>query len=95
MAHYFVSFPVLLLYLGLIYGFRVPKTSRQGPHCPLNMLMPVGGSNVALITPMKSDGSVDLPSLTNLCEWHVSQGTDGIVLLGTTGEGSTINREER
>ena len=60
----------------------------------LNML-PVGGSNVALVTPMKSNNKIDYEALTRLLIWHEKEQTDGIVLLGTTGEGSTINMSER
>ena len=60
----------------------------------LNML-PIGGSNVALVTPMKSNNKIDYESLTRLLIWHEKEQTDGIVLLGTTGEGSTINMSER
>lgn len=60
----------------------------------LNML-PKGGSNVALVTPMKNDNKIDYESLVRLLKWHEKEQTDGIVLLGTTGEGSTINMSER
>jgi len=48
------------------------------------------GSYVALITPFLSDGSIHLAKIKELCEWHIGQGTDGIVALGTTGESSTM-----
>ena len=60
----------------------------------LNM-QPKGGSNVALVTPMKNDNKIDYESLVRLLKWHEKEQTDGIVLLGTTGEGSTINMSER
>ena len=44
------------------------------------------GSNVALITPMLDDGSVDYESLNNLIEFHIDAGTSSIVSVGTTGE---------
>lgn len=53
------------------------------------------GSLVALITPMHTDGTVDLVSLRNLIEWHIAEKTDGLVILGTTGEAATINATER
>lgn len=53
------------------------------------------GSLVALVTPMQADGVIDVDSLRSLVEWHINQGTDGIVVLGTTGEVSTINSAER
>ena len=52
------------------------------------------GSMVAIVTPMK-DGAVDLRSLRELVEWHVAEGTDGIVPCGTTGEGATLTAPER
>ena len=52
------------------------------------------GSFVALVTPMREDGSVDDESLKALVDWHVEQGTDGIVAVGTTGESATLDEEE-
>jgi 4-hydroxy-tetrahydrodipicolinate synthase len=52
------------------------------------------GSMVAIVTPMK-DGAVDLRALRELTEWHVAEGTDGIVPCGTTGEGVTLTAQER
>ncbi|MDL2206566.1 4-hydroxy-tetrahydrodipicolinate synthase [Eubacteriales bacterium OttesenSCG-928-N13] len=52
------------------------------------------GSFVALVTPFLADGSVDFDRLRQLCEWHIEQGTDGLVVLGTTGESSTMTHEE-
>jgi 4-hydroxy-tetrahydrodipicolinate synthase len=54
-----------------------------------------GGSVVALVTPMKADRSIDYGRLVDLLNWHVSEGTDGVVILGTTGEGSTTSFDER
>lgn len=56
--------------------------------------MNLSGSYVALITPFHPDGSVNFEKLAELCEWHVQNGTDGIVALGTTGESSTMTHEE-
>ncbi|HEY3644906.1 MAG TPA: 4-hydroxy-tetrahydrodipicolinate synthase [Gammaproteobacteria bacterium] len=53
------------------------------------------GSMVALVTPMADDGRLDLGALDALVEWHVSQGTDGIVAIGTTGEASTLEGDEQ
>ncbi len=52
------------------------------------------GSMVALVTPMKADLSVDWDALNKLVEWHIEQGTHGIVAVGTTGESATIDVEE-
>lgn len=54
----------------------------------------ITGSIVALITPMNSDGSVDFASLEQLVEYHIAQGTDAIVAVGTTGESATLPTEE-
>jgi 4-hydroxy-tetrahydrodipicolinate synthase len=52
------------------------------------------GSLVALVTPMESDGSVDWDSLRGLIEFHIREGTDGIVAVGTTGESATLDEHE-
>ena len=52
------------------------------------------GSLVALVTPMLPNGDVDYICLENLIDWHIDQGTDGIVSVGTTGESATLNVKE-
>jgi 4-hydroxy-tetrahydrodipicolinate synthase len=52
------------------------------------------GSLVAIVTPMHEDGRLDLDSFRALIDFHVEQGTDGIVVVGTTGESPTVNFEE-
>lgn len=52
------------------------------------------GSLVALVTPMLPDGSLDMPRFRALIDWHVEQGTDGLVIVGTTGESPTVDPEE-
>ncbi|HNT52942.1 MAG TPA: 4-hydroxy-tetrahydrodipicolinate synthase [Candidatus Syntrophosphaera sp.] len=52
------------------------------------------GSYVALVTPFKN-GSVDYTALEGLIEWQIANGTDGLVLLGTTGESAAIASDER
>ncbi|MDR2882030.1 MAG: dihydrodipicolinate synthase family protein, partial [Azoarcus sp.] len=54
----------------------------------------ITGSIVPLVTPMHVDGSLDFPRLRALIDWHVSEGTDGIVIVGTTGESPTVNVHE-
>jgi len=54
----------------------------------------IRGSLVALVTPMAPDGTVDYESLERLVNWHVAQGTDGIVSVGTTGESATLDEDE-
>ena len=58
------------------------------------MMQALMGSLVALVTPMNSDGDVDYDSLDKLIEWHIKEGTNGIVSVGTTGESATVNFEE-
>ncbi|MFW5432574.1 MAG: 4-hydroxy-tetrahydrodipicolinate synthase [Methylophilaceae bacterium] len=52
------------------------------------------GSMVAIVTPMFDDGSLDLDALRKLIDFHVDAGTDGIVIVGTSGESPTIDFEE-
>ena len=54
----------------------------------------VKGSIVALITPFHEDGSVNFEKLKELCEWHIQNATDALLILGTTGESSTMTHEE-
>ena len=51
----------------------------------------ITGSIVALVTPMDADGEIDWQKLTELLEWHISEGTSAIVPVGTTGESATPN----
>jgi 4-hydroxy-tetrahydrodipicolinate synthase len=55
---------------------------------------PIIGSIVALITPMREDGSVDYDALRRLVDWHVAEGTDCVGVVGTTGESPTVSVEE-
>ncbi|AEG01213.1 4-hydroxy-tetrahydrodipicolinate synthase [Methylomonas methanica] len=54
----------------------------------------IQGSIVALVTPMTEDGAVDNVSLKKLVEFHVEQGTDALVAVGTTGESATLDEDE-
>ena len=54
----------------------------------------ITGSIVAIVTPMHEDESLDLDGLRRLVDFHVKEGTDGIVIVGTTGESPTVNVEE-
>jgi 4-hydroxy-tetrahydrodipicolinate synthase len=54
----------------------------------------IKGSIVAIVTPMHEDGSLDYPGLRKLIDWHIAEGTDGIVIVGTTGESATVNVQE-
>ena len=52
------------------------------------------GSLVALVTPFHESGEVDYDSLESLVQWHITEGTNGIVSVGTTGESATLSIEE-
>lgn len=54
----------------------------------------ITGSIVAIVTPMHEDGSLDLEGMRRLVDFHVREGTDAIVSVGTTGESPTVNVEE-
>ena len=55
----------------------------------------ISGSIVALVTPMFEDGSIDYASLGRLVDFHVDNGTDGIVSVGTSGESATLDMDEQ
>lgn len=57
-------------------------------------MKPIVGSIVALVTPMLDNGDVDYPGLRRLIDWHVTEGTDCIGVVGTTGESPTVTVEE-
>jgi 4-hydroxy-tetrahydrodipicolinate synthase len=52
------------------------------------------GSLVAIVTPMLEDGSLDLARFKSLIDWHITEGTQGIVVVGTTGESPTVDFDE-
>ncbi|HWU84648.1 MAG TPA: 4-hydroxy-tetrahydrodipicolinate synthase [Rhodocyclaceae bacterium] len=54
----------------------------------------ITGSLPAIPTPMQDDGSLDIPALKRMLDWHVAEGTDGIVVVGTTGESPTVDFDE-
>ena len=54
----------------------------------------ITGSLVALLTPMTADGQLDLARFRALIDFHASEGTDGLVIVGTTGESPTVNVDE-
>lgn len=54
----------------------------------------ITGSIVALVTPMLENGQIDWPSLDRLLEFHIQEGTDAIVAVGTTGESATLDTKE-
>src|ERR1700704_4655660 len=54
----------------------------------------LSGSMVAIVTPMHDDGSLDLDAFRKLIDWHIKEGTDGIVVVGTTGESPTVDFDE-
>ena len=82
-------------------GLRAAAAARRYGACRAAAVMSTRGdglpcgSLVALITPMFADGSVDEDALRALYRWHIDCGTDGLVVLGTTGEASTLSPAER
>jgi 4-hydroxy-tetrahydrodipicolinate synthase len=54
----------------------------------------IKGSLVAIVTPMREDGALDLDAYRRLIEWHIAEGTNGIVAVGTTGESPTVDFDE-
>ena len=54
----------------------------------------ITGSLVAIVTPMLEDGRIDLARFKGLIDWHIAEGTDGIVVVGTTGESPTVDFDE-
>ena len=52
------------------------------------------GSMVAIVTPMTADGALDWPAWDRLLDFHVREGTDGIVVAGTTGESPVLSAAE-
>src|SRR5215212_4887974 len=52
------------------------------------------GSIPALVTPMRDDGSIDFEAWDRLLDFHVAEGTDGVVVAGTTGESPTLEAAE-
>jgi len=98
---------VLCLAAG-IAAFHFPQSVvRQSLHQPPSLLprgssvqmaamLPLpAGSLVALVTPMTEDGKVDIPTMRDLLRWHKAEGTDGVVILGTTGEASVLTDQEK
>jgi 4-hydroxy-tetrahydrodipicolinate synthase len=54
----------------------------------------IKGSLVAIVSPMRDDGSLDYDAYRRLIEWHIAEGTNGIVAVGTTGESPTVDHDE-
>jgi len=52
------------------------------------------GSLVAIVSPMSEDGRLDFDALRRLIDWHIAEGTDGIVIVGTSGESPTVDYDE-
>ena len=52
------------------------------------------GSGVALVTPMHPDGSINYGKIEELVDWHIAEGTDSLIICGTTGEAPTLKMEE-
>ena len=58
------------------------------------MTIDLKGSMVAIVSPMLKGGQLDLQAFNQLVEWHISEGTSAIVVVGTTGESATLSMEE-
>ena len=54
----------------------------------------ITGSLVAIVTPMHDDGRLDMARFRSLIDFHINEGTDGIVVVGTTGESPTVDFDE-
>ncbi len=54
----------------------------------------IQGSIPAIVTPMNEDGSLDLPALYRLLDWHIAEGSDAVVVVGTTGESPSVDMDE-
>jgi 4-hydroxy-tetrahydrodipicolinate synthase len=54
----------------------------------------IRGSIPAIVTPMHEDGSLDLPAFRKLIDWHVEEGSNGLVVVGTSGESATLSVDE-
>lgn len=54
----------------------------------------ITGSLVAIVSPMRDDGTLDYDAYRRLIEWHIAEGTNGIVAVGTTGESPTVDHDE-
>ena len=94
---------IIIVLISLFYNNNAFSLLKNGSYknkynrLSLSMLTPVkGGSVVALVTPMKEGtNAIDYDKFVELLEWHIKEGTDGAVILGTTGEGSMVNIDER
>ncbi len=54
----------------------------------------IRGSIPAIVTPMQEDGGLDLPAFRKLLDWHIEEGTNAVVVVGTSGESATLSVEE-
>ncbi len=54
----------------------------------------IRGSIPAIVTPMQEDGALDLAALRRLLDWHIAEGSDAVVVVGTTGESPTVDMDE-
>ena len=85
------------LHQGIVRGALATPQQPQYHRCLFPVSGPLAmfsGSFVALVTPMKDDGALDFGCLERLVDWHMEQGTDGLVIAGTTGEASTLTKAE-
>ena len=74
-----------------VFGAAMPVRIRGCTSLDLTM---ISGSLVAIVSPMHEDGSLDFDAYRRLIEWHIAEGTNGIVAVGTTGETPTVHADE-
>src|SRR5512146_3002296 len=76
--------------------FKLVSLTTGPHHRPLwgSSMKQIFGCGTAIVTPFKSDGSIDEPALRNLVTWQVERGIDFLVPCGTTGETPTLSRDE-
>lgn len=75
-------------------SFRIRHPGSPGSKPKGRIMQIIKGSLVAIVTPMKENGDVDYDAIEKLVEWHIQEGTDAIVAVGTTGETATLTMDE-
>jgi len=79
----------------MIFGYNT-RLARQNTELTRKIkgMVTLQGSVVAIVSPMQDDGALDVESFRKLLDWHIREGTDGIVVVGTTGESPTVDYDE-
>jgi len=93
------AFILSILKISLIHAFLTTRPFQTNIKSKITLSaerLPLSkGSYVAIVTPFTSTGEVDLSAMRKLLKYHLSGGTDGICVLGTTGESATLTMSER